>query len=473
MGLSSLCFVNWSQKGFAVFPSAILNNMSQGTIDFWIYPTIGDPSESWIIRPLIPGSEYHPAISWHKAQAGDPNNTISFFSGTNSKYVMSTPGTVMPFTWTHIAITWDPMKTRIYVNGILDVDSNEIFFIVNGTSNVYIGGWEWGYHAQGCIDELRISNISRTFSSINSAPVLQPIPNQTINEGDLFNAVPLVNASDPDGDPITITYLLPINSTGQLQTTYDNAGSYIFSITASDGILSDTKYFTLTINNVNRAPTINTFSPTSTINVDEGTSLALTIDANDPDGDALSYKWYLDNNEVTTTQNYTYSPDYNSQGEHNITVIVLDGNLQTPQYWNITVNDVTPPSSGGGGGGGGGGGCKPSWKYENWGQCKDGKKYRKVIDENQCKDNYEEWLECTNQTKEEIKEERKEEIEEGKEGKEGSGITGAAVSDLAKEKKGIGQYVSNFTHSVKETFVKVGQAVKNFVVKIKEVLWGK
>ena len=311
-----------------------------------------------------------------------------------------------------------------------------------------------------------------TVNPVNDAPILNSIANQTINENDLFDASLLVIASDPDGDTLTISYPLPINSTGQWQTDYNSAGNYSVNVSVSDGELMDSKIFNLEVLNVNRAPIINTFSPTSIISVDEGSSLALTIDASDPDGDSLSYKWYLDNAEVSTNQNYTYSPDYNSQGNHNITIIISDSLLEALQYWNITVNDITQTSGGGGGGGGGGSSCTPSWKYENWGQCKDGKKYRKAIDENQCEDSYEEWLECTNETKEEIKEERKEEIGEGK-GESGSSVTGAAVTDLDKGHKGIGQYVKSFAQSVKETFVNIGQAVKNFVVKIKEVLWGK
>ncbi len=185
------------------------------------------------------------------------------------------------------------------------------------------------------------NTISFTAIIPNRAPVLQSISDQTINENDLFDVAHLISASDSDGDAFTISLTTPLNFTGQWQTNYSSSGNYTINVSVSDGSLMDSKIFNLQVLNINRAPVINTFSPTSTQIINEGSPLTLTINASDPDGDALDYGWYLDGIRMITPQNitYTYSPDYSSSGMHYIIFIASDGNLQTSNYWNINVND--------------------------------------------------------------------------------------------------------------------------------------
>lgn len=94
----------------------------------------------------------------------------------------------------------------------------------------------------------------------------------------------------------------------------------------------------------NTAPTIDSFTPLSlTPTVDEGTNLEFTPVLSDLDGDTLIYSWLLDSIQQATTQPWTYSPDYYSAGEHNITLIVSDGLLEDSQEWTVTVNNINQP----------------------------------------------------------------------------------------------------------------------------------
>jgi hypothetical protein len=74
--------------------------------------------------------------------------------------------------------------------------------------------------------------------------------------------------------------------------------------------------------------------------VDEGSSLVFEHTSSDPDGDTLFYSWLLDNVQMATTQNWTYSPGYDAAGPHNVTLVVSDGGLFDVQQWSVTVINV-------------------------------------------------------------------------------------------------------------------------------------
>lgn len=90
-----------------------------------------------------------------------------------------------------------------------------------------------------------------TVTQINTAPVLKRIADIVVDEGDTIN-IP-VNAYDPEGDEIFITYSGFMDS-NSYETTFDDAGVYEQSVTVSDGVLSTTEVFSITIENKNRAP---------------------------------------------------------------------------------------------------------------------------------------------------------------------------------------------------------------------------
>ncbi|MCF7872447.1 tandem-95 repeat protein [Candidatus Woesearchaeota archaeon] len=124
----------------------------------------------------------------------------------------------------------------------------------------------------------------------NTAPVITPIQNQEAIEDQLFTYQ--ATASDTDGDIITYSLTnepagMTINTTSGLITwTPNNAqalaqdGIYAVSVTASDSQLTDTKNFTITVTQVNDAPTISGIPdlPTNqTINVTEDIDYTLNV----------------------------------------------------------------------------------------------------------------------------------------------------------------------------------------------------
>ena len=94
-------------------------------------------------------------------------------------------------------------------------------------------------------------------------------------------------------------------------------------------------------NTVNIAPKIDWYSPTAdTISVDEGASIDFNQISSDPNGDTLSYSWTLDTIEQATTQNWTYTQTYSSQGPHTIRVTVSDSLLSVYHEWTVAVADI-------------------------------------------------------------------------------------------------------------------------------------
>ena len=89
--------------------------------------------------------------------------------------------------------------------------------------------------------------------SVNKPPVLKQIADITVNEGETVSFKPV--ATDPDGDKITITYSGWMTE-ASYTTNYDDAGTHIVTVTASDGKESTSQDVTVIVNNVNRPPRI-------------------------------------------------------------------------------------------------------------------------------------------------------------------------------------------------------------------------
>ena len=136
--------------------------------------------------------------------------------------------------------------------------------------------------------------IAISVNEVNQAPVLDPIGNQSVNEGDL--ELVTVTATDPDlTTPILTASNLPLsgfatfvdnlNGTGTLTLapTFSDGGSYAgIVITASDGSLTDDETIAISVNLVNRAPVVASIGNQS---VNEGDVEVVNVSATDPDGD--------------------------------------------------------------------------------------------------------------------------------------------------------------------------------------------
>jgi hypothetical protein len=132
-------------------------------------------------------------------------------------------------------------------------------------------------------------------TNVNDAPVLAAIGDIVVNED--ANAVSVeLNTTDEDTAD-THFYEVDVNSTGIVtySVTDDNLtitpvadafGAVEFTITTSDGTLTDAQTFTFTVNAVDDDPLL---EDVAAITIDEDTNTTVTLVATDVDGDAITY----------------------------------------------------------------------------------------------------------------------------------------------------------------------------------------
>ncbi len=134
---------------------------------------------------------------------------------------------------------------------------------------------------------LNVTNVNRT-------PSMDPIADQTVNEGDLLTVTPVT--SDPDADVLTFSGSnLPTGATVNASTgvfdwtpSFNQSGSYAnVTIDASDGSASASQSFGITVNEVNQAPAFTNLP--ATVNVNEGATASFTPAATDADSDPLAF----------------------------------------------------------------------------------------------------------------------------------------------------------------------------------------
>ena len=186
----------------------------------------------------------------------------------------------------------------------------------------------------------------------DTTPDLAPLDDQSMNEGGTLS-LPL-SATDLDGDDITLSAsglsdfgVLVDNGDGtgviEFNPDYGDAGSYLITVTASDGTLADSESFTLTVYNINQAPVLVDIGDQT---VDEGGSLSVTISASSSDQLPLSFTSTVlpsfaqltDNTDGTAILSLT--PDYSDAGTYPLTITVSDGDQSDTEPINIIVNNI-------------------------------------------------------------------------------------------------------------------------------------
>lgn len=187
----------------------------------------------------------------------------------------------------------------------------------------------------------------------NSAPVLDPIGNQSVDEGQLLTFT--VTATDPDtGDTLifsanNVPAGASINATSGVFTwmpDFDDAGSYpgVEIVVTDNGspAASSSETITITVNDVNRAPILD---PIGNQTVNEGQTLTFTLTASDPDGDNFTFS-ATNTPAGSTFVNgvFTWTPGFNDAGNYdNIEFTVTDDGTPMEldvELITITVGDV-------------------------------------------------------------------------------------------------------------------------------------
>ena len=188
------------------------------------------------------------------------------------------------------------------------------------------------------------ATVTITASTANIAPVANAGSAQSVVTGSVVT-LNGANSSDANGDSLTYLWTItskPSNSSASLSSstsvnptfTADKAGSYVVSLTVSDGSLSSSSgNITITAATTNSAPVANAGSAQ---NVVVGATTTLNgSGSSDANGDTITYAWSFVSKPASssatltssTTVNPTFAPDVS--GSYVLRLVVNDGNLSS------------------------------------------------------------------------------------------------------------------------------------------------
>ncbi len=194
---------------------------------------------------------------------------------------------------------------------------------------------------------------TETFSvftqNLNDAPSTQSLSFE-LNEDSQLSLAP--QGSDPDGDELSFS-LVSLPENGSLESNNglfiytpnnDFVGTDYFTYLANDGEYdSDVSTVNITINNVNDQPALMAIDDRL---IEEGQSIEIELNADDIDGDALTYSAITDGDVVVDILGniLTISPlDENFNGDIGVLVSVSDGQLEDSYSFILSylpINDV-------------------------------------------------------------------------------------------------------------------------------------
>ena len=217
---------------------------------------------------------------------------------------------------------------------------------------------------------MAVQTITITVNNVNDPPSITSANTANVNEN--TTAVLTVTATDPDGAPAPTfsivggvdAALFSINSTtGALsflsapnfEAPADAGGDNVYNVTvrASDGTLFDDDAITVTVLNVNEAPS---FTSTATPSVQENTTAVVTVTTTDPEGNTVTYsitggadqaKFTI--NSTTGALSFLVAPDFEvptDAGANNVYDVIVtasDGTNTPAQNISVTVTDFNDP----------------------------------------------------------------------------------------------------------------------------------
>ena len=188
-----------------------------------------------------------------------------------------------------------------------------------------------------------------TVNEVNVAPVLNAIGDKGTSK--LVELTFTATASDTDVvDNLVNTLTFSFDGTVPLGATITSAGvftwtptelqvgSHDITVQVTDGSLTDSETLTVTVNEVNVAPMLNTIGDQT---VNEFVELTFTATASDDDSLTFSFDGTFPSGAAITSAGvFTWTPTESQDGDHAITVQVTDGSLTDSETLTVTVNEV-------------------------------------------------------------------------------------------------------------------------------------
>jgi hypothetical protein len=196
---------------------------------------------------------------------------------------------------------------------------------------------------------LEISGIRVSYDLPPAILSRDPTGAVTLDEGGTFQFG--VSAADSDNDPLGSRWLLDgiQVETNALSFIYrpdfTSSGLHNLTVMVSDGILSASATWMVTVRDVNRPPAIQRASPEDHIMLKAGDSQRFEVKASDPDGDRLIYAWSVSGSPAPSADDYLDFTAPRTPGTYNLEVNISDGKDTVSKVWTVEVYKM-PASAG-------------------------------------------------------------------------------------------------------------------------------
>lgn len=282
-------YTTWSHPPFVRAPASVVAGTRQFMeIGVSAVDAEGDPIQSLTAAPIPPGAEF----------AFVPNNPTGF-------------------------LRWTPTDEQI---GFYDVT----FTAVSTESGSATTRIQVVFH--------------------NTPPALNPFDPMVVLEASTSDQT--IFGFDDDGDPLrfqligapsfaSVVSIGPSTATVHLAPGYGDAGSYVAAIQIEDGHGGTASApIAFTVQHQNRGPVL--VAPGS-VTGQEGSSIAVLVQANDPDGDAVTLgvlnqppgSTFTDNGDATAV--FSWTPGYEQAGTYGVTFTARDALGASGAPWQLAI----------------------------------------------------------------------------------------------------------------------------------------
>ncbi|HKQ65248.1 MAG TPA: LamG-like jellyroll fold domain-containing protein, partial [Methylomirabilota bacterium] len=365
-------------SGFVTVPSnSTLNLSGTGTLEAWVRLNSLGRWHGVIAKGGANNDQAHN----YALEITDANRARCIVgNGLTSQLLDST--TTMPASlFRHLACVWNGSTLSLFINGVLNTSTTLTVSPAGNVAPLFIG--QFGGNSDrlsGIIDEVRIYNRALSPAEIqfdmnspivlvtNTAPSISSIANRTttigtpvgplgFTVGDAETAAASLTVSGASSNPTLVPVAgIGFGGSGGSRTVTvapvaNQSGSTTITITVSDGVLSASSSFVLTVSGPNTPPTISAIGDQAT-NEDASTgAIAFTVGDNETPAGNLTLSGSSSNPTLVPNGNIafggsganrtvTITPAPNQSGTGVITITVSDGGMSTPTSFGLTVNAV-------------------------------------------------------------------------------------------------------------------------------------
>lgn len=165
------------------------SSTNAGTVEMWIRPTSGLTATTGLLNFNWNNTETLPWSGWVlqmliSSPATVPPNVLQGITATGDRSIPLNK-------WSHVALTWSPTSTNLYLNGVLTGSGGGSPPSITYPFWAYLNYWGTAQSGpfSGLIDELRISDIDRSGAEILADATLKgPAPKLSYTTFDYPNA---------------------------------------------------------------------------------------------------------------------------------------------------------------------------------------------------------------------------------------------------------------------------------------------